>query len=109
MIVSFATARLKQICLVLREAELALGSVSAKALVSLIADIEAHENAEEMLDFMDGTFQVKDDDILQIAFGSNYCAHLVPVGMRLKRSENDQIIWSSVERLKVTAIGERDA
>ena len=77
--------------------------------MSIIADIEAHENAEEMLDLMDGTVQVKGDDTLEIVFGSNYCAHLVPVGMRFQRSVNGQIIWSSVERLKVTAIGECDA
>lgn len=109
MIVSFGTAHLKEMCLVLSEAEVALGTVNAKALVSIIADIEAHENAEEMLDFMDGTVQVKDDDTLEIVFGSNYCAHLVPVGMRFQRSDSGQIIWSTVERLKVTAIGECDA
>jgi len=109
VIVSFGTARLKEICLVLSEAEVALGTVNAKALVSIIADIEAHENAEEMLDFMDGTVQVKDDDNLEVVFGSNYCAHLVPVGVRFQRSENGQIIWSTVERLKVSAIGECDA
>lgn len=109
MIVSFGTARLKEICLVLSEAEVALGTVNAKALVSIIADIEALENAEEVLDLMDGTVQVKDDDTLEIVFGSNYCAHLVPVGMRFQRSGNGQIIWSTVARLKVTAIGECDA
>lgn len=109
MIVSFGTACLKKICLVLSEAEVALGTVNAKALVSIIADIEAHENAEEMLDFMNGTVQVKDDDTLEIAFGSNYCAHLVPVGVRFQRSDDGQIIWSSVERLKVTTIGECNA
>lgn len=109
MIVSFGTARLKEICLVLSEAELALGTVNAKALVSVIADIEAHENAEEMMDFMDGIVQANDNDTLEIAFGSNYCAQLIPVGTRFQRSGSGQVIWSSVERLKVTAIGECDA
>lgn len=93
----------------LSEAEVALGTVNAKALVSIIADIEAHENAKEMLDFMNGTVQVKDDDTLEVVFASNYCARLVPAGMRFQRSDSGQIIWSTVERLKITAIGECDA
>ena len=109
MIVSFGTARLREICLLLSEAELALGTVNAKALVSVIADIEAHENAEEMMDYMDGIVRAKDNDTLEIAFGNNYCAELIPVGTRFQRGDDDQIIWSSVERLKVTAIGECNA
>ena len=109
MIVSFGTARLKEICLVLSEAEVALGTVNAKALVSIIADIEAHENAEEMLDFMDGIVLAKGNDTIEISFGGNYCAHLVPVGIRFQRCNNGLAIWSTVERLKVTAIGECDA
>lgn len=93
----------------LSEAEVALGTVNAKALVSIIADIEAHDNAEEMLDFMDGIVRAKGNDTLEISFEINYCAHLVPVGIRFQRGNNGQVIWSTVERLKVTAIGECDA
>lgn len=109
MIVSFGTARLKEICLVLSEAELALGTVNAMALVSVIADIEAHENAEEMMDYMDGLVRANENETLEIAFGNNYCAQLIPVGTRFQRGDDGQIIWSSVERLKVTAIGECNA
>lgn len=109
MIVSFGTTRLKEICLVLSEAEVALGTVNAKALVSIIADIEAHQNAEEMLDFMDGIVQVKGNDTLEISLGSNYYVVLVPVGIRFQRGNDGQVIWHTVERLKVTAIGECDA
>ncbi|MEM6411226.1 MAG: hypothetical protein AAF683_06795 [Pseudomonadota bacterium] len=91
------------------EAELALGTVNAKALVSVIADIEAHENAEEMMDYMDGIVRANENETLEIAFGNNYCAQLMPVGTRFQHSDDGQIIWSSVERLKVTAIGERNA
>lgn len=93
----------------LSKAEVALGTVNAKALVSIIADIEAHENAEDMLDFMDGVVQEEGNDKFMISFGSNYCAHLVPVGIRYQRSSSGQVIWSTVERLKVTAIGECNA
>jgi len=94
---------------VLSEAEVALGTVNAKALVSIIADIEAHQNAEEMLDFMDGIVQVKGNDTLEISLGSNYYVVLVPVGIRFQRGNDGQVIWHTVERLKVTAIGECDA
>ncbi len=93
----------------LSEAEVALGTVNAKALVSIIADIEAHQNAEEMLDFMDGIVQVKGNDTLEISLGSNYYVVLVPVGIRFQRGNDGQVIWHTVERLKVTAIGECDA
>lgn len=109
MIISFGTARLKGICLVLSEAEVALGTVNAKALVSIIADIEAHENAEDMLDFMGDMVQERGDHTLEISLGGNFCALLVPVGTRFERNVNGQVIWSTVERLKVTAIGECDA
>ncbi|MEM7683367.1 MAG: hypothetical protein AAF293_00980 [Pseudomonadota bacterium] len=90
------------------EAELALGTVNAKALVSVIADIEAHENAEDMMDFMDGIAKAKDGDTLEIALRSNYRAQLVPVGMRFQRTDSGQVIWSSVERLKVIVTLPRD-
>lgn len=93
----------------LSEAERVLGTVNAKALVSLIADIEAHESAEEMMDFMEGIVQEKNNDTLEISFGRNYCVRLVPVGIRFQRNDNGRVIWSSVERLKITAIGECDA
>lgn len=93
----------------LSAAEVALGTVSAKALVSIIADIEAHENAEEMIDFMDGIVQAQGNDTLEISLGSKLCAFLVPVGTRFQRGNSGQVIWSTVERLKVTAIGECDA
>lgn len=93
----------------LSEAEVALGTVNAKALVSIIADIEAHENAEDMLDFMGDMVQERGDQMLEISLGGNFCALLVPVGTRFGRNVNGQVIWSTVERLKVTAIGECDA
>ena len=108
MIISFETERLKEMCLVLSKAEIALGMVNAKALVLVIADIEAHENVEEMLDFMEGVVQTNSDGTLEISFGSNCRAHFVPAGTRFKQGGDGSVIWSTVERLKLIEIKECD-
>lgn len=102
---SFETTRLKSLCLVLNEAEATLGTMNAKALTTMIADIEAQENGEEMLAYMNDIAQVGGDDTLKIAFGRECLGTFVPVGKRFQRDSKGRIVWSTVERLKLLAIG----
>jgi hypothetical protein len=91
-------------CLVLNEAEAALGTVNAKALITMIADIEAQENGEEVLDFMNDIAQTGGGDTLEISFGRDCHAIFVPVGTRFQRGPEERVIWSTVQRLKLLAI-----
>ena len=104
MIVSFGTARLKHICLVLSEAEVALGTVNAKELITMIADIEAHEHSEELLNFMNDIAHIGPDDTIEIAFGLGCSASFAPVGQKFQRSPEGRVLWSTVERLKLIEI-----
>ncbi|WP_431300641.1 hypothetical protein [Tabrizicola sp. BL-A-41-H6] len=93
----------------MNEAETALGPLNAKELITIIADIEAQENAEEMLVFMDSIAQIADGQTLVVSFGSHCHARFVPVGTRFQRGGADHVVWSTVERLKLIAIEVPDA
>ena len=88
----------------LNEAEVALGTLNAKALVTMIADIEAQENGGELLLYTNDITQVGDNDALQISFGHDFHAFFTPVGKRFHRGLDGCILWSTVERLKLLAI-----
>lgn len=91
----------------LHEAEAALGTVNAKALVTMIADIEAQEDGEELLSYMNGIAQVGEDTV-EISFGRDCHAVFAPVGKRFQRGAEGGVVWSTVERLKLIALGGRD-
>lgn len=86
------------------EAEAALGTVNAKALVTAIADIEAQENGSDLLGYMSDTANFNADDTLTIFFGTECAATFTVAARRFQRDHEERVIWSSVSRLKLIAI-----
>jgi hypothetical protein len=104
LIVSYDTTALQQACYVLEQAEQQYGTVHAQALIALIADVEAFENAAELIDFWDEDLFITNDDSLSLPIGADYRATLASVGNRYRRDADGRVVWSSVTRLKLLAI-----
>ena len=98
--VSFHDPMLHDICTDLDRAERQYGRVEAQALVTLISDAHALENAEQLIDLHAGEIFVLEDDSLRVDLSADYRAALVVVGTRFRRSDDGRIRWDSVTRLK---------
>lgn len=104
MIISFGTAELHDCCSSLVAAEQRLGSAHAQALVSLIADAEAFDSADDLIRYFDSQALVDEHDSLFLPIGSNYKSRFVAVGVRFTRNAEGNIEWASVHRLKLEEI-----
>ncbi|WP_156635332.1 hypothetical protein [Methylobacterium sp. Leaf123] len=102
--ISFEDDALHDLCVNLERAEHTLGTVSAGALINLISDANAFENAHELIDFLSEDAEISVHDSLIVAIGSDYRATLVVVGTRFGRNADGRIVWASVTRLKLVAI-----
>jgi hypothetical protein len=103
--VSFQTRCLQEICLTIQAAERTFGPVHAQALSTLIADIEAFEDASQVIDFFGFAEVCREDDSLFLPIGANYQARFVAVGKRFGCDADGKVVWSSVKRLKLMEIG----
>jgi hypothetical protein len=101
LIISFDTRDLLECCSSLEIAERQLGSAHAQALVSLIADAEAFENAKELIAFFGSEAHVADNDLISLEIGSDYRVEFEAAGFRFFRDVDCRIDWKSVQRLKV--------
>ena len=104
IIISFDSKSLHDSCVTLAAAEDLLGSTHASALISLISDVEAFENAAELIDFLGNQVKVCSDDSLFVVIGSDYRAKLVVAGTRFARDIDGRVIWATVARLKLVDI-----
>ena len=104
MIVSFETRCLQKICLTIEAAERRLGPIHAQALIALIADIEAFEDAGQVIDFFGCAAVCPGDDSLSLSIGASYRARFLAAGKRFGCDPNGKVIWSSVKRLKLMEI-----
>lgn len=102
--VSFHDPVLHDICTDLNRAEEQYGRVEAQALVTLISDAHALENAQQLIDLHAGEIFVLDDDSLQAVIGVDCRAALVAVGTKFRRSDDGRIRWDSVTRLKLVQV-----
>lgn len=102
--VSFRDRSLHDICTDLNLAERLYGRVEAQALVTLISDAHALENAQELIDLHDGQIFILEDDSLGAVISAEYRAVFVAVGTRFRRSDDDRIRWNSVMRLKLVEV-----
>lgn len=82
-------------------AEQRLGSARAQALVSLIADAEAFQNANELIEFFGSEAHVSENGSISLAIGSDYRVEFVAAGVRFVRYADGRVDWTSVQRLKV--------
>jgi hypothetical protein len=104
VIVSFETQYLQKICLTIQAAEQTFGPVHAQALIALIADIEAFEDAGQVMDFFGVAAVCREDDSLFLPIGASYRARFVAAGKRFGCDANGKVVWSSVKRLKLMNI-----
>jgi hypothetical protein len=82
-------------------AEQRFGSAHAQALVSLIADAEAFQNANELIEFFGSEARVAENDLISLAIGSEYRVGFIAAGVRFVRDADGRVDWTSVQRLKV--------
>jgi hypothetical protein len=104
VIVSFETQFLQKTCLTIQIAEGMFGAVHAQALIALIADIEAFEDAGQVIDFFGLAAGCREDDSLFLPIGASYRARFLAAGKRFDCNANGKVVWSSVKRLKLMEI-----
>ncbi|MDM9627629.1 hypothetical protein QTL95_17135 [Rhizobium sp. S152] len=73
----------------------------------MIAEAEAAENAVEWQEILVDDLLDCGSDAFQIAVGTEYVAQFVPAGQKYKVGADGLTDWSSVTRLKLTAIWRR--
>lgn len=104
MIVSFQERDLHDCSYVAAFAEEKLGRFLAQALATLIADAEAAETAEELMELRSPSSFIDSDDSLLVPIGAECRARFVAVGQEFGRDEEGRTVWSSVRRLKLMAL-----
>lgn len=104
MIISFETPELLECCSSLDAAERELGSAHAQALISMIADAEAFDCADDLIKFFGREALVGESDTLSLAIGSDYRAGFVAIGINFVRNADGSVDWTSVRRLKLLHI-----
>lgn len=107
MIVSFHTQDLRDRCSRIAIAMECLGTLHARELIELIADIEALENADQLADLRGPDVCKGEPASLSITIGSAYCAIFTPVGSKFTYCEAGGVDWSSVRRLKLMVVRRR--
>jgi hypothetical protein len=103
LIVSFGSPELLAYCSRLDAAEELLGSAHAQALLALIADIEAHDDAAELIAFFGESAKVEGDS-LWLKISANCHVRFVPIGGRVTRGASGCIRWATVQRFKLVEI-----
>jgi hypothetical protein len=104
VIVSFETEQLRDCCANLGAAEKLLGSTLAQALVNLIAEAEAFDSADELIDFYECDIHFEDDDSFCVPIGSGSEVSFSPAGVRFKRDSSGKPLWATVHRLKLVRL-----
>jgi hypothetical protein len=104
VIVSFQEKDLHDCSYETEIAEARLGDVLAQALATLIADAEASETAEELMEIRNPAVIIDSGDSLLVPIGADCRARFVAVGHEFSRDKGGIPIWSSVRRLKLVAL-----
>jgi hypothetical protein len=78
----------------------------AQELISVIADMEALENAEDLLEFFNGRLRIAEDDQICLQLGTYYQMTFIAVGRKFTKNVQGRVAWSSVTRLKLLDIRE---
>ena len=105
MIVSFGSRRLRELCSYLHEAYRWLGITHGQALIRLISDIEALQNADELLKYFGpAASPITERDMIIIEIGTKYKGEFLALGAKIRRDADERIEWSSVHRVKLIEI-----
>lgn len=104
LVISFKTQELRDTCHTLENAENRYGSLHAAALVEVLADAEALDNAADFIALYRGSGCVVVGDSISLKIGSEYVLSWIALGVGLQRTVEGEIVWSSVTRLKLMTI-----
>jgi hypothetical protein len=102
IVISYRSRELAHRCTKLEIAQQWLGPTDAQALIDLIADAEALENAQALIDFYDA--EVHEGDSLLVAFSPQCKAVLVPIGSEIRRTAGGAPDWQQVRRLMLVEL-----
>jgi hypothetical protein len=104
LVISYASRELADCCTKLEIAQLWLGPTNAQALIDLIADVEALENAQALIDFYDA--KLHEGDSLSVAFSPQWRAVLAAAGPKIVRTTAGEPVWERVRRLMLVEVQE---
>jgi len=104
IVVTYGSPHLEKCCSLSEAAEQEFGPVYADAVLALLADIEAVDEGQSLIDLYGATVTIEPDDSLSVAIGANCFAKFVTVGERVRHDRAGRVIWASVQRLKLTAV-----
>ncbi|RFB94429.1 hypothetical protein B5K08_09560 [Rhizobium leguminosarum bv. trifolii] len=105
--ISFENDELRDSCCLYERGEETFGPFLANIVFNMLAEAEAADNAVEWHEILVNDLLSCGADAFQIAVGPDYIANFVPVGRKYAVGEDGKTEWSSVTRLKVTAIWRR--
>jgi len=104
IVISYRSRELAHRCTKFEIAQQWLGPTNAQALIDLIADAEALENAQALIDFYDAS--VHEGDSLEVAFSPQWKAVLMPIGPKVPRAIGGGPAWEQVRRLMLVDVVE---
>jgi len=104
LVVSYATRDLAHRCTKLAEAQKWIGATEAQALVDMIADLEACENAAEAMDFR-GAF-VEAGNSVRIDFSPSRYARFSLATGNVPMNAANMPDWQQVRRLRLEEVGD---
>ena len=91
-------------CLKAQQAEHDFGYQTASALATLLANIEAVDDVEELESLLGEDVRLSSDGNLVIAVNSKYRANFIPSGTKFVVGADEVIAWQTVKRLKLMSI-----
>lgn len=104
IVLSFDTPELRDGCTKLQNMQAWIGPVEAQSLVQMIADIEAFQNAAEMIAFLGAN--VDGQGCIVIDFSRKHRAILRPTLPDAPLDADGRPVWAQIRRLMLTQIVE---
>lgn len=104
IVISYRSRELAHSCTKLDMAQHWLGPTNAQALIDLIADAEALENAQALIDFHNA--KVLEDNSLSIALSPKCEVVLMPIGPEIRQARHGAPVWKNIRRLMLIEVKE---
>jgi hypothetical protein len=85
-------------------AEKLLGVFTAELLISMLADIEALDDGNQLMALFGNDAKIAENGSLSIAIGADYSAMFVAVGEKFPRLPDGKPDWTRAQRMKLVEI-----
>lgn len=105
MEIAFESLALRKLCEDALHADATLGSKAAESLRRRVADLKASTSVSDLLI---GRPRQRDEN-LEIELSDGYVMVLVPNHPKKPTSQNGQLLWDKISRIKVVEIIRREA